>query len=91
MRSSEKNVAGHQLFYFSTCPFCLAVRLSLWWLGLKIPLKETMFHPENNAELVAGGGKSQVPCLRIEKGNGDVQWMYESIDIIQYLRKELAT
>jgi len=91
MRRSKKNVTGHQLYYFSTCLYCLIVRFALWWLGLKIPLKEIMFHPENNAELVAGGGKSQVPCLRIENGNGDIQWMYESIDIIRYLRKNLVT
>jgi glutathione S-transferase len=91
MGRSNKNVTGHQLYYFSTCPFCLVVRIALWRLGLKIPLKETMFHPKNNTELVAGGGKSQVPCLRIENRNGDIQWMYESIDIIQYLRKEFAT
>jgi len=82
---------GHQLFYYSTCPFCLVVRFALWRLGLKIPLKEILYHPKNNADLVAGGGKSQVPCLRIESESGDIQWLYESTDIIQYLKNELAT
>jgi glutathione S-transferase len=91
MRSSKKNVTGHQLFYYSTCPFCLVVRFALWRLGLKIPLKEILYHPKNNADLVAGGGKSQVPCLRIESESGDIQWLYESTDIIQYLKNELAT
>ena len=36
------------------------------------------------SELVAGGGKGQVPCLRIEKEDGQIQWMYESNDIIKY-------
>lgn len=79
-------MAGHQLYYFSTCPYCLIVRLYLWWLGLEVPLREIMFHPQNNADLIAGGGKSQVPCLRIEAENGDVRWMYESMDIIRYLK-----
>jgi len=35
--------------------------------------------------LIDGGGKSQVPCLRIESEDGAVQWMYESRDIINYL------
>ena len=91
MRSSKKKVMGHQLFYYSTCPFCLVVRFALWRLGLKIPLKEILYHPKNNADLVAGGGKSQVPCLRIESESGDIQWLYESTDIIQYLKNELAT
>jgi len=87
---NRKQIAGHDLYYFSTCPYCIAVRLALWWLGLRIPLHDIMFHPEKNAELFAGGGKSQVPCLRIESENGDVRWMYESIDIIRYLRTKLA-
>jgi len=32
-----------------------------------------------------GGGKTQVPCLRIEQAGGEVEWMYESDDIIRYL------
>jgi len=29
-----------------------------------------------------------VPCLRIDKDDGSVQWMYESNDIIAYLKRE---
>ena len=36
--------------------------------------------------LLEGGGKSQVPCLRIEANNDSV-WLYESEDIISYLRQ----
>ena len=36
--------------------------------------------------LMQGGGKTQVPCLRIEQSDGSVEWMYESNDIIEYLR-----
>jgi len=35
--------------------------------------------------LMQGGGKTQVPCLRIEQADGSVEWMYESSDIINYL------
>jgi len=45
-----------------------------------------MFDAGNNADLIAGGGKGQVPCLRIEHENGSVEWMYESVDIIRYLQ-----
>jgi len=48
-----------------------------------------MFNARNNADLIAGGGKSQVPCLRIETENGDVRWLYESIDIVRYLKTHL--
>lgn len=40
---------------------------------------------ENAQALMQGGGKTQVPCLRIEQADGGVEWMYESNDIIQYL------
>ena len=41
-------------------------------------------------ELVKNGGKQTVPCLRIEKQNGEIQWMYESMDIIAYLDKRFS-
>jgi glutathione S-transferase len=34
-----------------------------------------------------------VPCLRIERGTGDgteVEWMYESMDIMRYLGSRQA-
>jgi glutaredoxin 2 len=78
---------GHQLFYFATCPYCIKVRLAVWWVGIELPLKEILYHRENRDELVAGGGKKQVPCLRIEDSAG-VRWMYESSDIIRYLKRK---
>jgi glutathione S-transferase len=41
-------------------------------------------------ELLAGGGNLKVPCLRIEDGQGRVEWMYESPDIISYLEERFA-
>jgi glutaredoxin 2 len=90
MVENENQIDGHQLYYFSTCPYCIFVRLALWWLDLKIPLKDIMFNPANNTDLIAGGGKSQVPCLHIVSENGNVRWMYESIDIIRYLKSKLT-
>jgi glutathione S-transferase len=55
-----------------------------------MPLRDILSQPANNAELIAGGGKSQVPCLRIEDDEGGVRWMYESIEIVQYLKTELS-
>ena len=90
MSTSVKQTDGHQLYYFATCPYCIAVRLALCWYRVKIPLKDILFHPPNCSELIAGGGKSQVPCLRIESKDGDVRWMYESTDIIRYVKSRLA-
>ena len=90
MLSKRKSIAGHQLYYFSTCPYCVFVRLALLWWRLEIPLREIMFNAQNNADLIAGGGKNQVPCLRIETETGDVRWLYESIDIVRYLKSDLV-
>jgi len=60
-------------------------------MGLELPLKDISLHPENKTALIAGGGKKQVPCLRIEDERGGVQWMYESSDIIRYLKQQLAS
>jgi glutathione S-transferase len=38
-------------------------------------------------ELMQGGGKTQVPCLRVKDQQGNSQWMYESDDIVRYLSK----
>ena len=89
--SKRTPMPGYQLYYFSTCPYCIFVRLALLWWGLKIPLREIIFNSQNKDDLIAGGGKSQVPCLRIETGAGKVSWLYESIDIVRYLKNELVT
>lgn len=73
------------LYQFTTCPYCLKVRRAMHRLNMNIPSRDTRKNAEYKAELQAGGGKTQVPCLRIENGDGDVQWLYESSDIVKYL------
>lgn len=90
MAKKGKQIEGHQLYYYSTCLYCAVVRFALWRLGLKIPLKDIVFQLGNNAELIAGGGKSQVPCLRVENEGGDVRWIYETTEIIRYIKTELV-
>ena len=51
---------------------------------LDIELRSTSDR-EFASQLMQGGGKTQVPCLRIESDEGAVQWMYESDDIVNYL------
>ncbi len=81
----RKNIPNHQLFYFDTCPFCIKVRFALWKMGIKVKMKDILLRRENKAELIAGGGKKQVPCLRIEKSN-EIEWLYESDAIIKYFQ-----
>ncbi|PCH49803.1 MAG: hypothetical protein COC20_07330 [Cellvibrionales bacterium] len=90
MTKTKKRIEGHQLYYFNACPFCIKVRLALWWLGLKIPLKNIKTQSSNKVDLIDGGGTQQVPCLRIESEAGDIRWLYESSDIIRYIKAELC-
>jgi glutaredoxin 2 len=90
LSTSREQSDLHQLYYFAACPYCIVVRLALWWYRVKIPLKDILLHPSNCTELIDGGGKSQVPCLRIESADGNVRWMYESADIIRYVRSQIS-
>lgn len=74
------------LYYSPYCPFCVRVLYALNGKQHDIELRDTGNAKYRN-ELQQGGGKSQVPCLRIEQ-DGKVQWMYESGDIIQYLKQQ---
>ena len=41
------------------------------------------------SDLINGGGRFKVPCLQISGGSGEKTWLYESDDIIAYLKSEL--
>ena len=75
------------LFQYKTCPFCIKVRQEMHRLSLNIELFDAQQEGVNRAELVRGGGKAKVPCLRITDKVGMHQWMYESGEIITYLRR----
>lgn len=85
----DERVRGLVLYQFAACPFCVKVRRFLKSQGVVIPLQDAKTEPHRSA-LLAGGGKLQVPCLRIPQGAGAApHWLYESSDIISYLKTEL--
>lgn len=86
----DEDVKSLSLYQFPTCPFCVKVRRQMKRLSLNIVLVNAK-EEENKNELLAQGGSSKVPCLRIEHSNGDVQWMYESSDINTYLTTRFST
>lgn len=73
------------LYKYDTCPFCARVRRFLEAEGIEIPTKDTMRDPAAFRELLMGGGRATVPCLRIEDDAGGFRWLYESNDIMEYL------
>ncbi|MHB1676960.1 MAG: glutaredoxin family protein [Sulfuriferula sp.] len=82
-----KNLA---LYQFSTCPFCIKVRRELSRLSLNISLLDAQNQPQNREALLQGGGQVKVPCLKITNGDGNIEWMYESSEIIRYLHEKFA-
>ena len=73
------------LYKYDACPFCRYVMSALVDLQLTLEIRDTRRDPDARRELIEVGGKSQVPCLFI-----DGQPLYESRDIIQYLRRYSA-
>ncbi len=74
-----------QLFHSSWCGFCIRVRRFMAAHRIDLPLRDVDREPDARQALIAGGGRATVPCLRIESA-GSVHWLYESLDIIEYLR-----
>ena len=58
--------------------------------SLSIDTRDVKRSESARGELLAGGGKLKVPCLRIEDDQGAVSWMYDSADIIKYLDTTFA-
>lgn len=77
-----------QLYQFKACPFCVKVRRAMKRQSLNIETRDAKNNPQYREELLQQGGKIKVPCLRIENENGDIDWMYESNDIIRYLEQQ---
>jgi len=79
-----------KLYQFNACHFCVKVRRAMKKLSLKIEIRDAQNNEKFRQELAAQGGKIKVPCLRIEEGENQYTWMYESNDIIAYLKKHFA-
>lgn len=79
------------LYQYKTCPFCIKVRQEMRRLSVKIEGFDAQQAGHNRDELLSGGGQAKVPCLKITDPAGNSQWLYESGEIIKYLRSRFAT
>ena len=77
------------LYQFNACPFCVKVRRQIRKYSLNIELKDAKNNIGHKEELIIGGGKHKVPCLRIDHSEKHTEWLYESDKIISYLKKEI--
>lgn len=74
----------YTLYQYPACPYCARVRAFLADRGIVLPLRDTMQDATAFRELLVGGGRATVPCLRIDSDAG-TRWLYESDDIMRYL------
>ncbi|WP_100066117.1 glutaredoxin family protein [Miniphocaeibacter massiliensis] len=76
-----------ELFISNTCPYCQKVYRFIDKYNLNDKIKFTNINQsaEDKARLVEVGGMNQVPCLFI-----DDKPMYESSDIIAYLKENIV-
>lgn len=82
----DEKTQSLSLYQLPACPFCVKVRRAIKREGLKIELRNISDNDQFREELIREGGKHTVPCLRIEKTDGQVQWLYESGDVVEYLQ-----
>ena len=78
------------LFQFKTCPFCIKTRQEISRLALNIQRVDAQYEGAGRQALLAGGGQTKVPCLRITDSAGSSQWLYDSSNIIAYLQQRFA-
>jgi len=89
-KNLDNTTKNYALYQFKTCPFCIKVRREIKRQSLNIELRDAQNDPIYREQLLQGGGEIKVPCLQIKNDDGQVTWLYESADIIQFLHKHVA-
>jgi glutaredoxin len=87
----DAETAAWSLYLYVGCLFCSRVERAIDRLALRIERRDIQQEPRYRGELVEGGGRATVPCLRIadENAGGD-RWMYESADIVAFLERRFT-
>jgi len=78
------------LYQYKTCPFCIKVRQEMRRLSLSIEGLDAQHDATHREALVSGGGRAKVPCLKVTEAGGESRWVYESGEIIAFLRQRFA-
>ena len=86
----DAQTASLRLYQYEACPFCVKVRRAMKRNTLTIETRDVKRSASAREELLAGGGNLKVPCLRIENERGQAEWLYESSDIVRYLKDRFA-
>ena len=77
-------LSDHVLYVKHACPYCQRVLRFMEDNKITMDVRDTL-QPGNQNDLIRIGGKKQVPCL-VKDGKA----LYESADIIAYLRDRVS-
>lgn len=77
-------MSKYKLYSMDQCPFCKKVLRAIEKYGVDIEIAD-LYEENNSNELEEKGGKVQVPALEID---GEI--MYESSDIIKYIKENMV-
>ena len=84
----DTQTASMALYHYDGCYFSAKVKKAITVLKLKIELRDILANTRHGEILLKHGGKTTVPCLYLEETcERPDTWMYESDDIIRYLRE----
>jgi len=87
LRRHKPAAQGLALYMTAGCPYCLKVSRILDKLRVRIRIVNPEKDQALRHKLLKQGGRYQVPCLHIDNSGEKSTWMYESRDIIRYLKK----
>ncbi len=83
------DLARLALYMRPSCPYCVRVTDFCQTADIKLENRNIAEGAHLEA-LMVGGGKRQVPCLRIQGDDGQNHWLYESMDIMAYLKQQFS-
>ena len=90
-QSADLQCQSLALYQYKTCPFCMKVRQEIGRLSLDIQRVDAQLPGANREALAREGGQTKVPCLKITDPAGNSRWLYDSEEIVGYLRGRFAT
>ena len=73
------------LYHRNFCFFCSRVISVIRDLNMEVEDRNIWQDEDALHELQQATGRTTVPVLRIESAEGEITWMPESADIVQYL------
>jgi glutathione S-transferase len=76
------------LYHHDSYPYCAKIRQVINELGLQVELRGIQINRQHLIDLHHGAKKTQVPCLRILQSNGEIKWLFESDEIINFLAQQ---